>query len=197
VARIAGGPGLPDRVVARLLCSGRIRAALCDQSGNVLDLGRSQRLVSDKQYRALLIRDRGHCAHPGCTNRKDLDAHHVIHWLNGGRTDMNNLITLPERFNPADYITTTGRLETEPPQRRSRRRDHPLGRPTPRPPLRHQRPRPTPRISGLSRGRVIERAGAGKPRNSYRERSDRYGWHHRNGRGRHRRTGPTGLDGAH
>jgi hypothetical protein len=28
---------------------------------------------------------------------------------------MNNLITLPERVNPADYITTTGRLETEPP----------------------------------------------------------------------------------
>jgi HNH endonuclease/Domain of unknown function (DUF222) len=96
VARIAGGPGLPDRVVQRLLCSGRIRTALCDRAGNVLDLGRSQRLVSDKQYRALLIRDRGHCAHPGCTNRKNLDAHHVIHWLDGGRTDMNNLILLCE-----------------------------------------------------------------------------------------------------
>jgi len=96
VARIADGPGLPDRVVHRLLCSGRIRTALCDRAGNVLDLGRSQRLVSDKQYRALLIRDRGHCAHPGCTNRRNLDVHHVIHWLDGGRTDMNNLILLCE-----------------------------------------------------------------------------------------------------
>jgi hypothetical protein len=96
VARIADGPGLPDRVVARLLCSGRIRTALCDQAGNVLDLGRSQRLVSDKQYRALLIRHHRQCARPGCTNRKDLDAHHVIHWLNDGRTDMNNLVLLCE-----------------------------------------------------------------------------------------------------
>jgi hypothetical protein len=112
-ARIADGPGLPDRVVQRLLCSGRIRTALCDRGGNVLDLGRSQRLVSDKQYRALLIRDHGHCAHPGCTNRRNLDAHHVINWLDGGRTDMNNLILLCEPHhlglhNGEFSITATG-----------------------------------------------------------------------------------------
>ncbi|HEY5455081.1 MAG TPA: DUF222 domain-containing protein, partial [Acidothermaceae bacterium] len=50
-ARIAGGPGLPDRVVQRLLCEGRIRtvihdsATIRDGTTQVLDVGRSHRLV--------------------------------------------------------------------------------------------------------------------------------------------------------
>ncbi len=91
-ARIAGGPGLPDRVVLRLLCEGRIRTVLHDSATNVLDVGRSHRLVTDRQYRALLARQHGHCAHPGCPNTKNLHAHHRIHWVHGGRTDLNNLV---------------------------------------------------------------------------------------------------------
>lgn len=95
-ARLSGGPGLPDRVVERLLCEGRIRTVVHDHDdrSNVLHLGRSHRVVSDRQFRALLIRDGGRCNHPGCPARRHLEAHHVRHWLHGGRTDLDNLVLL-------------------------------------------------------------------------------------------------------
>ena len=102
-ARVAGGPGLPDRVVLRLLCEGRIRTVIHDAANNVLDVGRSHRLVTDRQYRALLLRQHGHCAHPGCPNTKNLHAHHRIHWIHGGRTDLNNLLLLCERHHVAHH----------------------------------------------------------------------------------------------
>jgi hypothetical protein len=69
----------------------------------VLDVGRSHRLVTDRQYRALLVRHHGRCAHPGCPNTKDLDAHHRIPWLQGGRTDLANLVLLCERHHLAQH----------------------------------------------------------------------------------------------
>lgn len=103
-ARIAGGPGLPEPVVQRLLCSGRIRTAVRSGGGpfaEVLALGRTHRLVSDRQFRALQIRHDGHCAHPGCGNRARLHAHHVRPWLHGGRTDLSNLVLLCEAHHVA------------------------------------------------------------------------------------------------
>jgi Domain of unknown function (DUF222) len=101
-ARVAGGPGLPDRVVQRLLCDGRIRTVIHD-GANVLDVGRSHRLVTDRQYRALMLRQHAHCAHPGCPNTKNLHAHHRIHWIHGGRTDLDNLLLLCERHHVAHH----------------------------------------------------------------------------------------------
>jgi len=111
-ARIAGGPGLPDRVVQRLLCEGRIRtvihdsATIRDGTTQVLDVGRSHRLVTDRQYRALLARQHGRCAHPGCPNTKHLHAHHRIHWIHGGRTDLANLLA----FRPSHESCVAGRV---------------------------------------------------------------------------------------
>jgi hypothetical protein len=102
-ARVAGGPGLPDRVIQRLVCDGRIRTVIHDGGSNVLDVGRSHRLVTDRQYRALLLRQHGHCGHPGCPNTKNLHAHHRIHWLHGGRTDLDNLLLLCERHHVAHH----------------------------------------------------------------------------------------------
>jgi hypothetical protein len=102
-ARVAGGPGLPDRVVQRLLCEGRIRTVIHDATSHVLDVGRSHRLVTDRQYRALLLRHHNHCAHPGCPNTKNLHAHHRIHWIHGGRTDLHNLLLLCERHHLAHH----------------------------------------------------------------------------------------------
>ena len=101
--RIAGGPGLPDRVIERLVCAGRVRTVVHDRASNVLDVGRSHRLVTDRQYRALMLRQHGHCAHPGCPNTKNLHAHHRIHWLHGGRTDLDNLLLLCERHHVAHH----------------------------------------------------------------------------------------------
>jgi hypothetical protein len=102
-ARVAAGPGLPDRVVQRLICDGRIRTVIHDGASNVLDVGRSHRLVTDRQYRALLARQHGVCAHPGCPNTKNLHAHHRIHWIHGGRTDLDNLLLLCERHHVSHH----------------------------------------------------------------------------------------------
>jgi len=61
------------------------------------------RLVTDRQYRALMLRHHGHCAHPGCPNTKNLHAHHRIHWIHGGRTDLDNLLLLCERHHLAHH----------------------------------------------------------------------------------------------
>jgi hypothetical protein len=101
--RLAAGPGLPPRVVERLLCAGRIRTAVHDREGNIRDLGRSHRVVTDRQFRALFMRDAGHCTHPACESRAGLEAHHVQHWLYGGRTDLDNLTLLCRRHHHAHH----------------------------------------------------------------------------------------------
>jgi hypothetical protein len=98
--RIVGGPGLPQRVLERLLCSGRVRTAVLGRGGRPLDLGRNNRVVSQRVFAALLLRDGG-CGHPGCDSRIGLEAHHVKHWLHGGRTVMDNLVLLCRRHHHA------------------------------------------------------------------------------------------------
>jgi hypothetical protein len=60
----------------------------------VLDVGRSHRLVTPGLWRALVVRDQ-HCAFPGC-RRPPLacDAHHITHWADGGSTCLDNLVML-------------------------------------------------------------------------------------------------------
>jgi hypothetical protein len=96
--RITDGPGLPDRVLHRLLCVGRIRTVILDPARQPLDVGRRHRVVSDKLFTALLLRDGG-CRHPGCGSRIGLEAHHVRHWINGGRTTLPNLVLLCRRHH--------------------------------------------------------------------------------------------------
>ena len=60
---------------------------------NPSHLGRTRRLVSRAQRRALMIRDRI-CQHPGCHQTRHLKAHHVHSWAAGGTTDLKNLILL-------------------------------------------------------------------------------------------------------
>ena len=40
----------------------------------------------------MTARDGGRCQFPGCTHTRHLHAHHVVPWLRGGRTDIDNLI---------------------------------------------------------------------------------------------------------
>jgi hypothetical protein len=58
-----------------------------------LALGRTRRLVSKAQRRALLIRDKM-CCYTGCHQTRHLKAHHVVPWSLGGSTDLDNLILL-------------------------------------------------------------------------------------------------------
>ncbi|MFP5219390.1 MAG: DUF222 domain-containing protein [Actinomycetes bacterium] len=59
-----------------------------------LYVGRAARIVTAAQWRALVVRDR-HCVVKGCRRPPlQCEAHHVRHWLDGGRTDIDNLILL-------------------------------------------------------------------------------------------------------
>lgn len=60
-----------------------------------LDLGRSRRLASAGQWRALLVRSAGRCEIPGCTAPSTHGhAHHVTYWERGGPTDLANLLVV-------------------------------------------------------------------------------------------------------
>lgn len=63
-----------------------------DRAGGVLCAGRTRRLASAIQRRILAARDGG-CCFPGCTRPASwCEAHHVIPWVLGGATDIDNLV---------------------------------------------------------------------------------------------------------
>jgi hypothetical protein len=64
-----------------------------------LDVGRSERLATSSMRKALLIRDRG-CAASGCyIPPARLEAHHIVHWIDGGPTAVSNLVLLCRRHH--------------------------------------------------------------------------------------------------
>ncbi|MFC7618998.1 DUF222 domain-containing protein [Microlunatus sp. GCM10028923] len=93
VCTVRGTGPIEPQTAQRLICTGSILGAIVDRHGDVLALGRSRRLVSPRQRRALLIRDQT-CQFPGCTRDRRLQAHHRIPWSHGGATDLTNLILL-------------------------------------------------------------------------------------------------------
>ena len=65
--------------------------AFLDRSGAVVNLGRTRRIASRGQTAALIARDAG-CSFPGCDRAPEWsERHHVIPWLDGGPTNLNNL----------------------------------------------------------------------------------------------------------
>jgi hypothetical protein len=80
--------------VRRMACDADIIPSTLGTHGQVLDVGRAQRLVTAAIWTALVIRDR-HCAFPGCTRMPlACDAHHITHWADGGATSLDNLVML-------------------------------------------------------------------------------------------------------
>lgn len=63
------------------------------------DLGRTTRLVSSPLRRLLGQLDGERCRHPGCTRTRNLHAHHVRFWRNGGSTDLANLVLVCARHH--------------------------------------------------------------------------------------------------
>ena len=86
------GAPLSSEAIRRLTCDASIVTAL-ERDGNTIDLGRKTRTISPALRRALHLRYRG-CAFPGCSQRHHTDAHHIVHWADGGRTDLDNCVLL-------------------------------------------------------------------------------------------------------
>ena len=90
---------ISSKTMERLACDSSIARILIDSESTVIDVGRSKRVVSEPARRALTARD-GHCRWPGCERPASWSAaHHVVHWIHGGTTDLENLILLCHRHH--------------------------------------------------------------------------------------------------
>jgi hypothetical protein len=85
--------------VQRMACDCSVTRVLLDQESAVIDMGRSKRVISPTMRSALKVRD-GHCQWPGCEREASrCDGHHLVHWINGGETNLGNLVLLCKRHH--------------------------------------------------------------------------------------------------
>jgi hypothetical protein len=99
---LAGGQGgaeldvlgpVSREVARRIACDAKVLVSADGPTGQSLNLGRARRDPSDAQRIEIRRRDKG-CRFPGCTHTEFTDVHHVLHWTNGGATDLSNLVEL-------------------------------------------------------------------------------------------------------
>jgi hypothetical protein len=92
------GPTSMSRL-RRWCCDIKIIPVVLGTTGEVVDMGREARLATKAQRHVLAHRDGG-CARPGCTRPpKYCRPHHIIHWADGGLTNLDNLVLLCDRHH--------------------------------------------------------------------------------------------------
>jgi hypothetical protein len=92
------GPVDPE-TARRLACDASIRRVVMAGRSEPLDVGRRTSVISPGLRRAVVLRDR-QCRFPGCDCPHTwCDAHHVIHWADGGPTALANLVLLCRRHD--------------------------------------------------------------------------------------------------
>jgi hypothetical protein len=89
-AEVEDGPPIPVESAERLRCTARAQTVVEGRDGNVIALGRTTRTPSAWILRQIRYRDR-ECRFPGCGARRFTEAHHIVWWRHGGRTDLDNL----------------------------------------------------------------------------------------------------------
>lgn len=108
-------PGCGATLDGASIAAARIRTLACEADvipvvlggpSEVLDQGRRRRLVTPGQRLRLADRDKG-CTIPGCTVPATwCDAHHVVPWSRGGRSDLDNYALLCPRHHT--WVHETG-----------------------------------------------------------------------------------------
>lgn len=119
----------------RIACDAHRSWIRLDQGGLPLDVGRASYVVPRHLRRALHQRDRG-CAFPGCAVPAQwTDAHHVVHWADGGPTALHNLVLLcghhHRTLHRSEWAVTVGDgrpIFHPPPWHRARPMTNPLHR---------------------------------------------------------------------
>ena len=90
---VEGGSPLSADSARRLGCDAEV-VGVIERARLPIDVGRKQRMVTDKQRLALHVRDR-FCRFPGCgVPAQRTEAHHQKHWALGGDTNLDNLLLL-------------------------------------------------------------------------------------------------------
>jgi hypothetical protein len=104
------GPVSPT-VARRVLCDAAIRRIVMAGPSEPLDVGRQTPVISPAMRRAVIARDR-HCRFPGCDRPHTwCEAHHVVHWADGGPTAVLNLILLCRRHHRMVHARNGFRLD--------------------------------------------------------------------------------------
>jgi hypothetical protein len=109
-ATLEGFGPIGPKLLAHLLCGAELTPFLIKQIGKnieVLDVGRTERLATPKQAKAISLRQGGICAAPACRH-PIAHNHHVTWWSNGGATDLDNLIGLCRKCHS---LVHAGRLD--------------------------------------------------------------------------------------
>jgi hypothetical protein len=92
------GPVHPE-IVRRWACDASISRVIMRGRSEPLDIGRRTAVVPAALRRAVVLRDE-HCRFPGCDRPHSwCDAHHIVHWADGGRTALSNLVLLCRRHH--------------------------------------------------------------------------------------------------
>ncbi|WP_410790360.1 DUF222 domain-containing protein [Kribbella sp. C-35] len=89
--------GLSAATIRRLACDAKVIPVVLGSNSEPLDVGRRERLVTKAIRRALNTRDRGCviCNAPPVM----CDAHHLISWIDGGQTKVENLALVCRRHH--------------------------------------------------------------------------------------------------
>jgi hypothetical protein len=90
---VEDGPAISVSTAQMIACSSSWSWMLHDSAGKLLDLGRRRRRPNAALRRAARERDTCRCRFPGCESRR-VDLHHIQYWSNGGRTKLDNLVSL-------------------------------------------------------------------------------------------------------
>ena len=84
------GQLLAPETIRRIACDATIIPVVLGADSEVLDVGRARRLFTPGILRAMWLRDKG-CTIPGCGAPPFwADAHHLVHWVDGGPTALTN-----------------------------------------------------------------------------------------------------------
>ena len=95
LARIEGQTEAVSTATAeRHVCEAGTVPIVIDEGGDVIELGRETRLYTRRQRIALAARDGG-CRFPDCERPPSwTEAHHIVPWSHGGRTDVRDGVLL-------------------------------------------------------------------------------------------------------
>jgi hypothetical protein len=82
-----------------LACDGNVSRVVFGPDGHSLHLGRTHRVVPHQLRKAVELRDE-RCVFTGCDAPSYwCDVHHLIHWIDGGETDLDNSALLCEQHH--------------------------------------------------------------------------------------------------
>jgi Domain of unknown function (DUF222)/HNH endonuclease len=95
------GAVLTGEAARRIACDSSVTRVVTTGDSQPLDVGRRTRVIPPAIRTALAVRDRG-CVHPDCDRPPQwTDAHHAVHWAEGGPTSLDNLVLLCRRHHRA------------------------------------------------------------------------------------------------